>query len=112
MKFRKFALAGVTALAMTGSAFAFTHHPATPAENAATDQLNAQALANAQAGTSNAGTTTTTNVNSGPINGGMMTGTQMNSSGVDENGNANVAPPKDNAKAAPPAQPKPNNNGQ
>jgi hypothetical protein len=53
MKFKSLALGGaaIVGLALAGlPASAYTHHPATPAENAQTDQLNAQALQQAQTG--------------------------------------------------------------
>ncbi len=92
MTIKKFASGSAAVFALmtlAAPAFAFTHHPATPAENAQTDQLNAQALANAQAGTApttgatNAGATSDT-----MSNGGMITGSGMNAGGTDENGNA------------------------
>ena len=51
MKFKSFALGGAAmmGLAVVGvPAVAYTHHPATPAERAQTDDLNAQALSQAQ----------------------------------------------------------------
>ena len=51
MKLKSFALGGaaIVGLALAGApANAYTHHPATPAEMAQTDQLNAQALQQAQ----------------------------------------------------------------
>ncbi len=56
MKSRTFALGGAAAVALAGMlsvtpVFAHTSHPATPEEMQQTDALNAQALANAQAGT-------------------------------------------------------------
>lgn len=51
MKFKSFALGGaaIVGLALAGApASAYTHHPATPAEMAQTDQLNQQALQQAQ----------------------------------------------------------------
>lgn len=69
MKFKSLALGGaaIVGLALAGlPASAYTHHPATPAENAQTDQLNAQALQQAQSGDSAAvSSTTTSNTNSG-----------------------------------------------
>jgi hypothetical protein len=53
MKIRSLALGGAMAFAgLVGAApaLAFTHHPATPEEIQQTDALNAQSLANAQAG--------------------------------------------------------------
>jgi hypothetical protein len=53
MKLKSFALgsAAIVGLALAGlPASAYTHHPATPAEIAQTDQLNAQALQQAQTG--------------------------------------------------------------
>lgn len=51
----KFALGGsaiaATLLIATGPSFAYTRHPATPAEIRQTDDLNAQSLAAARAGT-------------------------------------------------------------
>ena len=55
MKFKSLALGGaaIVGLALASvPASAYTHHPATPAENAQTDQLNAQALQQAQSGDS------------------------------------------------------------
>ncbi|MEJ0027464.1 MAG: hypothetical protein WDN01_15675 [Rhizomicrobium sp.] len=115
MTIHKFALGGAAVFALVtlaAPAFAFTHHPATPAENAQTDELNAQALANAQGGTAPAGATNA-GANSNTLNnGGMITGSGMNAGGIDENGNA-APPPK-------PTQPTPDkpsddstpNNGQ
>jgi hypothetical protein len=69
MKFKSLALGGaaIVGLALAGlPAAAYTHHPATPAENAQTDQLNAQALQQAQSGDSAAASSTTaSNTNSG-----------------------------------------------
>lgn len=69
MKFKSLALGGaaIVGLALAGlPASAYTHHPATPAENAQTDQLNAQALQQAQSGDSAAASSTTaSNTNSG-----------------------------------------------
>lgn len=51
MKLKSFALGGaaIVGLALAGApASAYTHHPATPAEMAQTDQLNAQSLQQAQ----------------------------------------------------------------
>ncbi|HEX4862120.1 MAG TPA: hypothetical protein VFV07_12850, partial [Rhizomicrobium sp.] len=51
MTLKSFALGGaaIVGLALAGvPAIAYTHHPATPAEMAQTDQLNAQALQQAQ----------------------------------------------------------------
>ncbi len=51
MKLKSFALGGaaIVGLALAGvPASAYTHHPATPAEMAQTDQLNAQSLQQAQ----------------------------------------------------------------
>jgi len=51
MKIKSFALGGaaIVGLALAGApANAYTHHPATPAEMAQTDQLNAQSLQQAQ----------------------------------------------------------------
>jgi len=62
MKFKSLALGGaaIVGLALAGvPASAYTHHPATPAENAQTDQLNAQALQQAQSGDSTAAPSTT-----------------------------------------------------
>ncbi len=56
MLMHKIALAGAAVVALTfaGSpASAFTHHPATPAEIQATDDLNAKALADARTGQTN-----------------------------------------------------------
>jgi hypothetical protein len=52
MKFKSFALGGaaIVGLALAGPAGAYTHHPSTPAERAQTDDLNAQALTQAQQG--------------------------------------------------------------
>jgi hypothetical protein len=57
MKLKTLALGGVAVvgLALAAPAAAFTHHPSTPAEQKQTDDLNAQALMQAQQGT----TTTT-----------------------------------------------------
>ena len=69
MKFKSLALGGaaIVGLALAGlPASAYTHHPATPAENAQTDQLNAQALQQAQSGDGAAASSTTaSNANSG-----------------------------------------------
>jgi len=50
MTFKSYALGGAAAvaIAMLSPAYAFTFHPATPAEIKQTDDLNAQALANAR----------------------------------------------------------------
>ena len=51
MKFKSFALGGaaIVGLAIAGApADAYTHHPSTPAERAQTDDLNGQALTQAQ----------------------------------------------------------------
>ncbi len=114
MKTTKFALVGAAVIAVTTfsvPALAFTHHPATPAENAQTEDLNAQSLASAQANTvPNIGATTNTSATGG-TNNGMMSGSNMNATGTDENGNAATQP------TPPPAQPNgsnstPPNNGQ
>jgi hypothetical protein len=57
MTFKSYALGGAAAVAITmlSPAYAFTFHPATPAEIKQTDDLNAQALASARG---NQGTTT------------------------------------------------------
>jgi len=113
MNIRNFALGGafaLTSLVTLSPAFAFTHHPATPAEIKQTDDLNAQALAQAKG--SEGGMT---NASSGTVNGGMNTGASMNVGGTDENGNANtstngnVAPPKPNPGNATPNTTPPNN---
>jgi hypothetical protein len=51
MTFKSYALGGAAAIAiaMLSPAYAFTFHPATPAEIKQTDDLNAQALASARA---------------------------------------------------------------
>ncbi len=56
MTIRQFAWGCAAAALAFGAApaFAFTHHPATPAEIQQTDALNAQALAAAQGGTASA----------------------------------------------------------
>ncbi len=96
MTIRTLALSGATVFAlMSGPAFAFTHHPATPAEIKQTDDLNAQALVQAKG--SEGGMM---NVDSGAVSGGMNSGASMNVGGTDENGNASATPPKDN-KAPP-----------
>ena len=62
MKLKSLALGGaaIVGLALAGPpAAAYTHHPATPAENAQTDQLNAQALQQAQPGGGVAASNTT-----------------------------------------------------
>jgi len=106
MTIRKIALGGaiaLTSLVTFSPAFAFTHHPATPAEIKQTDDLNAQALTQAK-GTEGS----TTNVSSGATNGGMNTGANMNVGGTDENGNANTSAttngntPKPNPNASTP----------
>ncbi|MEI9990160.1 MAG: hypothetical protein WDM86_08985 [Rhizomicrobium sp.] len=107
MTIQKFASGSAAVFALVtlaAPAFAFTHHPATPAENAQTDQLNAQALANAQGG---AAPTTGAAIDTGATsntmsNGGMVTGSGMNAGGTDENGNANAPTPN---KPTPPAKP-------
>ena len=50
MSFKSYALGGAAAvaIAMLSPAYAFTFHPATPAEIKQTDDLNAQALATAR----------------------------------------------------------------
>ncbi len=108
MTIRNLALGGaiaLTSLITFSPAFAFTHHPATPAEIKQTDDLNAQALTQAK-GTEGS----TTNVNSGATSGGLNTGASMNVGGTDENGNANTNantntntnPPKPNPNASTP----------
>jgi hypothetical protein len=64
MSFKIYALGGAAAvaLAMLSPAQAFTFHPATPAEIKQTDDLNAQALANAR---SSQGTTTNASFSGG-----------------------------------------------
>jgi hypothetical protein len=74
MTFKSYALGGAAAvaLAMLSPAYAFTFHPATPAEIKQTDDLNAQALATArgQGTTTDAsftgGTSTDTNTGAAP----------------------------------------------
>jgi hypothetical protein len=69
MKLKSLALGGaaIVGLALAGApAGAYTHHPATPAENAQTDQLNAQALQQAQSRDSAAASSATaSNTNTG-----------------------------------------------
>jgi hypothetical protein len=60
MKLKSFALGGVAivGLALAGvPASAYTHHPSTPAEDKQTDDLNAQALTQAQGQPTQAGST-------------------------------------------------------
>ena len=82
MNIRNIALGGafaLTSLVTLSPAFAFTHHPATPAEIKQTDDLNAQALTQAkgsEGGMTNAST-------SGNLGGGMNTGASMNVGGTD-----------------------------
>lgn len=59
MLMHKFALAAAALLVTGAPASAFTHHPATPAEIQATDDLNAKALADARAGVANQPTAST-----------------------------------------------------
>ena len=48
MNIKTYALGGALAVAMLSPAYAFTFHPATPAEMKQTDDLNARALADAK----------------------------------------------------------------
>ena len=87
MKIVKFALGGGAAVALTfamSPAFAFTYHPATPAEIQQTDQLNAQALQRAQEGTSSASMST-------GENGSAMTGASMNAGGTNASGSVDTS---------------------
>ena len=106
MTIRKIALGGaiaLTSLVTFSPAFAFTHHPATPAEIKQTDDLNAQALSQAKGSEGSV-----MNTSSGATNGGMNTGANMNVGGTDENGNANTSAttngntPKPNPNASTP----------
>jgi PRC-barrel domain len=57
MRFKSFALGGaafIGLIAISAPAIAYTHHPATPAEQKQTDDLNAQSLATAQTGSQQA----------------------------------------------------------
>ncbi len=73
MNLKSLALGGaaMVGLALATPAFAFTHHPSTPAEQKQTDDLNAQALAQAQSGT------TTTTVAGGASTTTMAASTQV-----------------------------------
>jgi hypothetical protein len=78
MKLKSFALGGaaIVGLALAGvPANAYTHHPATPAEMAQTDQLNAQALQQAQSTDQTASSTMASNTSSAaqPASASQMT---------------------------------------
>jgi hypothetical protein len=83
MKFKSFALGGaaIVGLALAGvPASAYTHHPSTPAEQKQTDDLNAQALSQAQGpSTQTASTDTTASQNAMASN---STSQMTNSSGT------------------------------
>ncbi|HXC56468.1 MAG TPA: hypothetical protein VNU97_14315 [Rhizomicrobium sp.] len=120
MKIATFAFGGAVALASllgTTSAFAFTHHPATPEEIQQTDALNAQALANAQLGTgtgarTTAGTGTTTDVQTPspttPPDANMTATTDGSVNGNAATPTAPSVPAAPNAPAPTPAMPTPN----
>src|SRR5262249_40588329 len=92
MKIATFAFGGAGALAGlrgTTSAFAFTHHPATPAEIQQTDALNAQSLANARGAQPAAADTTangTATTPAGAVTTDTTTNTDLNGSSVHSNG--------------------------
>ena len=78
MKLKSFALGGaaIVGLALAGApANAYTHHPATPAEMAQTDQLNAQSLQQAQTPDQAASSTVASNTSSAaqPASASQMT---------------------------------------
>jgi hypothetical protein len=128
MLMHKIALAGVAAVALTcaGSpAFAFTHHPATPAEIQATDDLNAKALADARTGQPNQPTAsvspqpmvndTSTATTPSPDTAAPMPAPSPTAPSPSATGNGGVNTP--DTTAAPPAatapeQPEPPANGQ
>ncbi len=86
MKFKSFALGGaaIVGLALAGvPADAYTHHPSTPAERAQTDDLNAQALAQAQGqpAQQTASTASATTESTVASNSPSVSATQSNSAG-------------------------------
>ncbi len=108
MKIHTLAFGGAVALASmlgTTSAFAFTHHPATPEEIQQTDALNAQALANAH------GTSTNTTLSGSATAPAVSANTDTNANGdattngTTANGAANGSVPTPDTTA--PAQPAP-----
>jgi hypothetical protein len=118
----KLALAGAAAAALLVAgtpALAFTHHPATPAEIQATDDLNAKSLADARAGAANQ---PTASVNSQTYMNNTTTATTPSPdasapmpapANPSANGNSTETPDANTAAPAPkPDQPEPPASGQ
>ena len=115
MLMHKIALAGAAAAALlvtSAPALAFTHHPATPAEIQATDDLNAKALADARSGTAGTQPTASTNPQPAmtPASPTQTPDQNMTAPTPSPDANAPMPAPTDATPAPANPQPSPTNN--